>query len=39
MEFNFMSSTDTDEKCEMHSKSDNLDIMIGKGTDEIIKNI
>ena len=34
---NFKPSKDTNEKCVMHSQSDNREIMIGKEADEVIK--
>ena len=34
---NFMPSKNTDKKHVMHSKSDNIEIMIGKETDNAIK--
>ena len=37
VEINFMSSKDTDEECIMHSKSDNIEIMINDKADEVIK--
>ena len=36
---NFISSIDNDEECVMHSKSDNIDIMINDETDAIIKEL
>ena len=39
-EFNFISSIpDSDETRMMHTKSDNLEIMIGSGTDEVIEDL
>ena len=38
-EINFISSKDSNETCTMHSKSDNIEIMIGNKTDEIIKKL
>ena len=34
---NFMSSKDTDEKHVMHSKSDNVEIIIGKETEDAME--
>ena len=34
---NFISSKDSDETCNMHTKSDNIEIMMGSETDEIIE--
>ena len=39
MEINFISSKDSNETCTIHTKSDNIEIMIGSETDEIIKNL
>ena len=39
MTINFISSKDSDETQIMYSKSDNIEIMIGSETDEIIKKI
>ena len=39
MTINFISSKDSDETHIMYSKSDNIEIMIGRETDEIIKEI
>ena len=40
IENNFISSIDNDEECVMHSKSDNIEIMIDDGkADEVIKQI
>ena len=36
---NFVSSKDTDEKHTMHSKGDNIEIIIGNETDEIIEEL
>ena len=36
---NFISSIDNDEKCVMHSKSDNIEIMINGEVDEVIKKV
>ena len=38
-ENNFISSIDSDEKCVMHSKSDNTEIVIGDEADEVIKEL
>ena len=37
MNVNFISSTDNDDNRLTHSKKDNLEIIIGKETDEIVK--
>ena len=37
MAVNFISSKDTDEEFVMHSKSDNMEIMIGDKSDEVIE--
>ena len=37
MKSKFRSSTDSNEKRMIHTKTDNSEIMIGKDTDEIIK--
>ena len=37
MEINFMSSKDSDETCTMHTKSNNIEIMIGNETEKIIR--
>ena len=37
MAINFISSNDTDEECVMHSKSDNIEIMIDDKVDEVIE--
>ena len=39
MKINFISSKNFIETRDMHSKSDNIDIMIGADTNEIIKNL
>ena len=39
MAINFISSKDSDETCTMHKKSDDVDIMMGSETDEIIEEI
>ena len=39
MAINFISSKDSDETRTMHTKSDNVEIMIGSETNEIIKNL
>ena len=36
---NFISSIDNDEECTMHSKSDNIEIMINDEADEVIKQL
>ena len=36
---NFISSIDNDEECVMHSKSDNIEIMINNEADEVIKEL
>ena len=36
---NFVSSTDNDEERVMHSKSDNIEIMINDEADEVIKEL
>ena len=36
---NFISSIDNDEENVMHSKSDNIEIMINDETDEVIKEL
>ena len=36
---NFISSIDKDEENVMHSKSDNIEIMINDETDEVIKEL
>ena len=36
---NFIFSTDNDEECVMHSKSDNIEIMINDETDKVIKQL
>ena len=35
----FISSIDNDEECLMHSKSDNIEIMINNEPDEVIKEL
>ena len=35
MSINFISSKDSDETCNMHTKSNNIESMIGSETDEI----
>ena len=35
----FISSIDNDEECLMHSKSDNIEIMINDEPDEVIKEL
>ena len=37
MKMNFISSKESKETCTMHAASDNLEIMIGNETDEIIE--
>ena len=39
MAISFIYSKGSDETCTMHTKSDNIDIMIGSETDEIIKEL
>ena len=39
MAINFISSKDSDETRTMHTKSNNVEIMIGSNTDEIIKDL
>ena len=39
MAINFISSKDSDETCAMHAKSDNVEIMIGSETNEIIEKL
>ena len=39
MAINFISSKDSDETCTMHAKSNNVEIMMGRETDEIIKEL
>ena len=39
MKLKFMSSTDSNEKLTMHTKSDSTDNMIGKGKDKIIEKL
>ena len=39
MAFNFISSKDSDETRTMHAKSDNVEIMTGSETDEIIEEL
>ena len=39
MAINFISSKDSDETHTMHAKSNNVEIMIGSETDEIIKEL
>ena len=36
---NFISSKDSDEICTIHAKSNNMEFMMGNGTDEIIKEL
>ena len=39
MAINFISSKDSDETRTMHAKSNNVEIMLGSETDEIIKEL
>ena len=39
MSINFMSSKDTEETRTMHTKSHNVEIMMGSETDKIIKEL
>ena len=39
MSINFMSSKDSDDICTMHTKSDNIYIMMGHEANEIIKEL
>ena len=39
MSINFISSKDSDETCNMHAKSDNIEIMMGSETDDIIDEL
>ena len=39
MAVNFISSKDSDETRTMHTKSINVEIMVGSGTDEIIEDL
>ena len=39
MSINFISSKDSDETCNMHTKSNNIEIMVGSETDEIIEEL
>ena len=39
MAINFISSKDSDETRAMHTKSNNIEIMIGSDTNEIIKDL
>ena len=39
MSINFISSKDSDETRNLHTKSNNIEIMIGKETDEIIEKL
>ena len=39
MAINFISSKDSDETCTMHTKSNNVEIMMGSETDEIIEEL
>ena len=39
MAINFISSKGSDETCTMHTKSDNIEIMMGSETNEIVKEL
>lgn len=39
MKIDFMSPKDIGDKQRMHSKSDNIEIMIGNGRDEVINEL
>ena len=39
MSISFISSKDFDETCNMHTKSDNIEIMMGNETDEIVEEL
>ena len=39
MSINFISSKDSDETCNMHTKSNNIEIMVGSEIDEIIQEL
>ena len=39
MSINLISSKDSDETCNMHTKSDNIEIMMGSETDDIIDEL
>ena len=39
MSINFISSKDSDETRNMHTKSDNIEIMMGSETDDIIDEL
>ena len=39
MAINFIFSKDSDETCTMHTKSNNIEIMMGSETDEIIEDL
>ena len=39
MAINFISAKDSDEICTMHTKRDNIEIMMGSETDEIIEEL
>ena len=39
MAVNFISSIDFDETCNMHTKNDNIEILMGSETDEIVKQL
>ena len=38
MSINFISCKDSDETSTMHTNSDNIEIMLGSETDELLKN-
>ena len=39
MKINFVSSKDSDEICTMHTKSNNIEIIMGDETDYIVKEL
>ena len=39
VQISFISSKDSEETCTMHTKSHNIEIMMGTETDEIIENV
>ena len=39
MQINFISSKESVETCAMHTKSDNIKIMIGSGTNYIVEKL
>ena len=39
MSINFISSKDSDETCNLHTKSNNIEIVMGNETDEIIEKL